>query len=719
MFCPTHVCTIVILLTLISGTARPEAPAVRLQKGIYQEETAGNLDQAMQIYRSIVEEQKANRPVAAQALYRLGECHAKKGEIDEAVTTFGEVSSLFPEQKEIVAKAQKRMAAVRQDLSEAQVARIVDKAVKAISTRPEGDPVVSENVQSLHGLNESAAVEALVGHLGSDTDNIRRAAIYLLWQAGFDKIDAAVEPLGKLCSHEEDLTRGMAALALGAHQAAPAYDAIAQMTVSDKSPYARRAAAYALGLMKDPRAVEVLQKATNDSEQLVRANARTALQMLAADEQSEAGPPNVIRTQPAAMANDVDPALKQITVTFDQPMTDGSWSWTGGGDTFPKVNGQISYDEKRTTCRLPVELQPSKVYWIGINSPSHQNFKSQAGVPAVRYAILFATRSADGKPTPLPEDAATQARAINDAADAAKEAVKKAASAPAGSPAAIANRREIQARKLIDRETLLLVNKYDQMFAQWFRPETAYEGASPGQRKMIVQRWIADTHSTDRNTRARAIASLGNVRASEAVGRLLQIAQEENPDNRARWVAVRGLGRIGDTKAVPVLIDMVDHGNENTRVYARLALAQITGVYYGTDKVKWREWKPGKNGGASTQAGGNGRIRDNIDRPFVNDAAVIGKWGSVDFVKTPEQFKPGEKQWKGDLYLKQLSFLAGGRTAGPWKWTQGLLIHPGDQTAAKYVIKEMNGATYLFVEWKSGDYTIRHQEPWWYVLQKQ
>jgi inhibitor of cysteine peptidase len=123
--------------------------------------------------------------------------------------------------------------------------------------------------------------------------------------------------------------------------------------------------------------------------------------------------PRVTATIPAAMDTAVDPMQKQITVTFDQPMLKGSYSWTGGGDTFPEVTGEPTYNADATTCTLPVTLRAGKVYWIGINSPTHQNFKTPEGEPASRYVILFATRTQSGQPTPLPDKLANQARAIN------------------------------------------------------------------------------------------------------------------------------------------------------------------------------------------------------------------------------------------------------------------------------------------------------------------
>jgi bla regulator protein BlaR1 len=115
-----------------------------------------------------------------------------------------------------------------------------------------------------------------------------------------------------------------------------------------------------------------------------------------------------------------------------------------------------------------------------------------------------------------------------------------------------------------------------------------------------------------------------------------------------------------------------------------------------------------------------GRIVDKIDYPFVNDSQVIGTWKSVDFVGEMEQFKAGEKQWKGrELYLKELIFLPDGKTFKPWwTWTKGLVFHSGDKTASKYTLKNIDGSTYMFFEWKSGDYTIRRMKPFYYILKK-
>jgi len=112
-------------------------------------------------------------------------------------------------------------------------------------------------------------------------------------------------------------------------------------------------------------------------------------------------------------------------------------------------------------------------------------------------------------------------------------------------------------------------------------------------------------------------------------------------------------------------------------------------------------------------------IRDNIDLPFVNDPQVIGDWQSIDFVSSISDFNPDKPSFQEKLYLEGLTFLENGKLPQPWwTWTKGILIHRGDQTASHYEIRDLKGKTYMFLEWKSGDYTIRHMKPQYYVLKK-
>lgn len=119
-----------------------------------------------------------------------------------------------------------------------------------------------------------------------------------------------------------------------------------------------------------------------------------------------------------------------------------------------------------------------------------------------------------------------------------------------------------------------------------------------------------------------------------------------------------------------------------------------------------------------TTTDAEGRYVDKIDYPFVNDPRVIGRWESVDFLNDPSKFDPAVKSRNGDLFLKEITFFPNGKTKEWWTWTNGLLLHDGDKTASRYEIKQIRGHNYMFIEWKSGDYTIRHQKPLYYVLRQ-
>jgi beta-lactamase regulating signal transducer with metallopeptidase domain len=105
--------------------------------------------------------------------------------------------------------------------------------------------------------------------------------------------------------------------------------------------------------------------------------------------------PTIVSTQPRIGATDVDPSIKEISVTFDRDMDVGGYSWTGAGPFHPPSPpdaGPVWIDKR--TCVLPVQLEGESFYRVGINSTSYQNFRSAMGVPAETTAIYFATKGA-------------------------------------------------------------------------------------------------------------------------------------------------------------------------------------------------------------------------------------------------------------------------------------------------------------------------------------
>ncbi len=120
------------------------------------------------------------------------------------------------------------------------------------------------------------------------------------------------------------------------------------------------------------------------------------------------------------------------------------------------------------------------------------------------------------------------------------------------------------------------------------------------------------------------------------------------------------------------------------------------------------------------------RIRDNVNYPFVNDEAVLGKWKSCDFGCDVNDFDPSNRYWNGELFFKSVEFAADGkatvvygdRAPASLEWTKGILLDKRAEVAEFYNIRNIEGKDYLFIEWKSGDYQFGGRTPEYYVFER-
>jgi hypothetical protein len=135
---------------------------------------------------------------------------------------------------------------------------------------------------------------------------------------------------------------------------------------------------------------------------MLRCSVTTALVLLALQTGAMAGgasvegfPPVVIRTAPVSGDRAVDPAIREIRVTFSKEMmTHEMWSFVHAAPApFPKIAGDIRYLPDNRTCVLPVSLEPGKTYGIWINSQEHTSFRDAYQHPAVPYLLVFKTRN--------------------------------------------------------------------------------------------------------------------------------------------------------------------------------------------------------------------------------------------------------------------------------------------------------------------------------------
>jgi carboxyl-terminal processing protease len=75
-----------VLVSAIVSAAGAVPPAELLEKGIYTEETKGELKAAIEIYQQIVNDPQADRALVAQAQLRLGLCELKLGNRPQAIS---------------------------------------------------------------------------------------------------------------------------------------------------------------------------------------------------------------------------------------------------------------------------------------------------------------------------------------------------------------------------------------------------------------------------------------------------------------------------------------------------------------------------------------------------------------------------------------------------------------------------------------------------------
>src|ERR1035441_5857632 len=102
-----------LAITGVLGTAQlatAASPSELLEQGIYSEETKGDVDAALKLYQQVVTEAKAGQAVAAQAQYRVGICYYKKKNYSEANAAFEKLLKDYPDQKDLIALANKYLA---------------------------------------------------------------------------------------------------------------------------------------------------------------------------------------------------------------------------------------------------------------------------------------------------------------------------------------------------------------------------------------------------------------------------------------------------------------------------------------------------------------------------------------------------------------------------------------------------------------------------------
>ena len=105
-------------------------------------------------------------------------------------------------------------------------------------------------------------------------------------------------------------------------------------------------------------------------------------------------PPVVVKTIPQAGDTNVDPALKEIRVTFSKTMlTNQQWSVVDvSNTTTPKISGAVHFLSDKKTFVIPVTLQPGRTYAVWLNYKNFNYFKDEDQNSSVPYLLVFQTR---------------------------------------------------------------------------------------------------------------------------------------------------------------------------------------------------------------------------------------------------------------------------------------------------------------------------------------
>src|SRR5262245_38337580 len=83
--------------------AMAQTPAEQLQRGIFAQDSQGNVDAAITIYRQLAYSGLTPRDVAAEAQYRLGQALLAKGDVTSATREFERLERDFADYQKLVA----------------------------------------------------------------------------------------------------------------------------------------------------------------------------------------------------------------------------------------------------------------------------------------------------------------------------------------------------------------------------------------------------------------------------------------------------------------------------------------------------------------------------------------------------------------------------------------------------------------------------------------
>ncbi len=114
MFRLTSVALVIVAFAVLVGAQSQDRPDLQLKAAVYKETVEGDLQGAIAVYKQIVSNAAAPRPIAAAALLGLGGCYEKVGEAQasEARKAYERLVADYSDQSQQAAQARARLAAL-------------------------------------------------------------------------------------------------------------------------------------------------------------------------------------------------------------------------------------------------------------------------------------------------------------------------------------------------------------------------------------------------------------------------------------------------------------------------------------------------------------------------------------------------------------------------------------------------------------------------------
>jgi len=130
-------------------------------------------------------------------------------------------------------------------------------------------------------------------------------------------------------------------------------------------------------------------------------------------------------------------------------------------------------------------------------------------------------------------------------------------------------------------------------------PEDKFAGLTAAEREARIRYLVALLNEAEYGRHlCNGLAEASALKDPRLVPGLMKVAgyhlDGQDYDCRPKWIAVSALARQQSDEAVPLLISLVDHGNQNTRNWARAALARTMGQDFKQDKPAWAKYWEGQ-----------------------------------------------------------------------------------------------------------------------------